>query len=112
MSLRRLRQGGTMGRRGIGRAIFAGCLAVAALGFCPAARAGDADIIVVGNHRIDAATIKAYFRAQPDGRLDAAALDAAVKALYASRLFDDVKISREGARTVVRVTENRLIRKL
>ena len=49
--------------------------------------------------------MRSYFRAAPDGRFDAAACDAALKALVATGLFDKVSIERVGERIVVRVTE-------
>jgi outer membrane protein insertion porin family len=62
-------------------------------------------ITVEGNRRIDAETVRSYFHATPDGRFDAAALDAALKALLATGLFDKVTIDRAGERPVVHLTE-------
>jgi outer membrane protein insertion porin family len=72
----------------------------------------DAAIVVVGNKHTDAAMIRAEFRSGADGRLDAAALDAALKRLYATNRFADVKIARDGDHIVVTVAENPLIDKL
>ncbi len=58
-----------------------------------------------GNRRIDAATVRSYFHAAPDGRFDDAARDAALKALLATGLFDKVTIERAGERLVVHLTE-------
>ena len=63
------------------------------------------DIAVEGNRRIDADTVRSYFHAAPDGRFDAAALDAALKALLATALFDQVTIDHAGERLVVHLTE-------
>ena len=62
-------------------------------------------IDVQGNRRIDAETVRSYFHAAPDGRYDAAARDAALKALLATGLFDKVTIDRAGERLVVHLTE-------
>src|SRR5258705_3447102 len=62
-------------------------------------------IAVQGNRRIDADTVRSYFRAAPDGRFDDAARDAALKALLATGLFDKVTIERAGERLVVHLTE-------
>jgi outer membrane protein insertion porin family len=62
-------------------------------------------IAVQGNRRIDADTVRSYFHAAPDGRFDAAARDAALKALLATGLFDNVVIDRAGERLVVHLTE-------
>jgi outer membrane protein insertion porin family len=67
------------------------------------ARAREA-IEVEGNRRIDAETVRSYFHA-PDGRYDAAARDAALKALLATGLFDNVTIERAGERLVVHLAE-------
>jgi outer membrane protein insertion porin family len=62
-------------------------------------------ITVQGNRRIDADTVRSYFHASSDGRFDAAALDAALKALLATGLFDHVTIDHAGERLVVHLTE-------
>jgi outer membrane protein insertion porin family len=62
-------------------------------------------IIVEGNRRVDAETVRSYFHATPDGHFDDATRDAALKALIATGLFDKVSIERTGERLVVRLTE-------
>jgi outer membrane protein insertion porin family len=91
---------------------IAGALLIAVLGSmaapAPAAETAapaDQTITVEGNRRIDADTVRSYFRAAPDGRFDAAALDAALKALLATGLFDHVAIDHAGERLVVHLTE-------
>ena len=73
------------------------------------ARDGDAKvragITVQGNRRVDAETVRSYFHAAPDGRFDAAALDAALKALLATGLFDKVTFERAGERIAVHLVE-------
>src|SRR5438874_11489652 len=69
-------------------------------------------ITVEGNRRIEAETIRSYFHGRPGGRLDAAALDAALKDLLASGLFQDVRISHAGDRVVVTVVENPVINRV
>jgi outer membrane protein insertion porin family len=86
-------------------AVLAGLLLIAACGVASAA-GPDSAITVVGNRRIGADMIRSYFHAGRDGRLDAVELDAAVKALYASGLFQDVNIARDGDRVLVKVLEN------
>ena len=66
----------------------------------------DAAITVIGNRHTGADMIRSFFHAGRDGQYDAAARDAALKALYASGLFADVKISHEGNRILVVVAEN------
>jgi outer membrane protein insertion porin family len=62
-------------------------------------------IAVQGNRRVDADTVRSYFHAAPDGRFDAAALDAALKALLATGLFDKVTIDRAGEHVIVHLSE-------
>src|ERR1700731_1063375 len=91
------------------RSVTAGALLVAALGLVSAPAAAEApsrDMITVqGNRRIDADMVRSYFHPAPDGRFDDAARDAALKALLATGLFDNVTIERGGERLVVHVSE-------
>jgi outer membrane protein insertion porin family len=68
-----------------------------------------ASLAVEGNRRIEAATVRSYFQAAADGTLDAGALDAGLKALLATGLFEKAEIDRTGARIVVRVVEAPLL---
>jgi outer membrane protein insertion porin family len=95
-----------------GGSIAAGALLVAALGLFSAqafatesAAQARETIVVQGNRRVDTETVRSYFPAAPDGRFDEAARDAALKALLASGLFDNVTIERTGERLVVHLTE-------
>jgi outer membrane protein insertion porin family len=85
--------------------ILAGSLAIAA---CASAAADPADSIITvnGNRHVGADIIRSYFHAGPDGHYEAAALDTALKNLYATGLFKDVKVAHEGDRVLVRVIEN------
>jgi outer membrane protein insertion porin family len=62
-------------------------------------------IVVEGNRRVEAETVRSYFHAAPDGLFDDAARDAALKDLLATGLFDKVSIEHGGERLVVHVTE-------
>jgi outer membrane protein insertion porin family len=66
-------------------------------------------ITVEGNRRIDADTVLTYFKPGPDGQYDAAARDAALKALIATGLFDDVRIEHAGDRLIVHLTEAKVL---
>ncbi len=81
---------------------------------CPQAQAAGADsaIMVSGNRHTDAEMIRSFFHPAADGTFDAAALDAALKGLYGTGLFQDVKIARDGDRVVVSVVENPTIDRL
>jgi len=69
-------------------------------------------IVVEGNRRVEAETIQSYFKPGPDGRIGPAQIDAALKALYATGLFQDVQINPAGGRIVVRVVENAVINRV
>src|SRR5437660_8758560 len=69
-------------------------------------------IVVEGNRRVEADTIRSYFRTGPSERLDAAKIDQGLKALYATGLFQDVRINQVGGRLVVTVIENAVINRV
>ncbi len=95
-------------------ALFALMFAVwtLAAGGAAGARAVDEAITVAGNQHADSAMIRSYFRLAPGRRLDDAALNAALKRLYATGLFADVKITRDGSRLLVTVVENPTIQQI
>ena len=68
-----------------------------------------ASIAVEGNRRVEADTIRGYFKPQSGEPLDAAAVDAGIKALYASGLFKDVTVARSADRLTVTVVEAPII---
>jgi outer membrane protein insertion porin family len=91
------------------RGVAAHALLVAVLGLFSAQAVAAATIEVQGNRRIDTETVRSYFHAAPDGRVDEAARDAALKALVGTGLFDNVTIERAGERLVVHVHEAQLL---
>ncbi len=66
-------------------------------------------IVVEGNRRVEAETIRSYFKPSPGGRLDSGAIDDGLKALYETGLFQDVKINQAGGHLIVTVIENQVI---
>ena len=87
-------------------------LAGAAVAAPPAAGVTSSAIVVQGNRRVEADTIRSYFRVAPGERLDAAQIDNALKALYATGLFQDVHISQAGGKVIVTVVEAPVINRL
>jgi outer membrane protein insertion porin family len=85
-------------------------ITVAAGGYAVAQTA--ASIVVEGNRRVEADTIRSYFRTGPGQRLDAAKIDEALKALYATGLFQDVRVNQSGGQLVVSVIENAVINRV
>src|SRR5580700_4262539 len=87
----------------------------AALAAMPLAGSGVAtaqsasSIIVKGNRGIEADTIRSYFGRDPGEQLDAVKIDKALKALYATGRFEDVRIARDGGQLTVTVVENRIL---
>jgi len=69
-------------------------------------------ISVEGNRRVEADTIRSYFRPGPGGRMGPVEIDSALKALYATGLFQDVQIRQPGGRIVVTVVENQVINRI
>jgi outer membrane protein insertion porin family len=65
-------------------------------------------VVVRGNRRIEAGTIRSYVV----GSGASANVDESLRALYATGLFADVKITREGGALVVSVVENPIINKV
>ena len=87
--------------------VSAGVVTVAFSGVATAQ--GVNSIVVEGNRRVEAATIRSYFKAGPGGQLGPGEIDEGIKALYATGLFADVRINRTGGRIVIAVTENPVI---
>jgi len=84
-------------------------VATVSLATSQAVAQGASSIGVEGNRRIEADTIRSYFKPGPDGRLDSARIDDGLKALIETGLFQDVRIDRAGGRLVVVVVENPVI---
>jgi outer membrane protein insertion porin family len=89
------------------------CVAAGAVATAVSAAAQSAGSIVVeGNRRVEAETIRSYFRTNPGEAFDNYKIDQALKALYATGLFQDVRISHSGPRLIVSVVENPVINRV
>jgi outer membrane protein insertion porin family len=71
-----------------------------------------ADIRILGIQRIEPETVRSYLLLQPGDAWDAERVDQSLKALFATGLFADVKLTREGNVLVVRVVENPIINRI
>jgi outer membrane protein insertion porin family len=91
-------------RLATGGIIAVGLFAGGSSAFAPAR--AEPLIRVEGNQRIEASSIRSYFHPRDGEHLEAADLDAALKAMYATRLFADVRFTRSGDQLVVTVAEN------
>ena len=92
-------------RRNLNRLFLAALVFASLIGAMSGASA--AGVAVSGNHRVDTETIESYFTGS-----DETAVNNGVKALYATGLFSNVRVSREGGRVVIVVTENNLINRV
>jgi outer membrane protein insertion porin family len=88
------------------RLVFA-ALVGSVVSFSAISPASAQQIVVQGSQRVDAETIRSYFGGTDEGRINQA-----VKDLYATGLFADVKVRREGGRIVVAVVENSVINRV
>jgi outer membrane protein insertion porin family len=69
-------------------------------------------IKVEGNARIEDGTIRSYLLVQPGDRFDPDRLDRSLKTLYATGLFQDVRLERSGNDLVVHVVENPIVNRV
>ncbi|WP_458096557.1 outer membrane protein assembly factor BamA [Roseomonas sp. WA12] len=66
-------------------------------------------IDVQGNQRIEADTIRSYMLLQPGDAFEEDRLDRSLRTLFATGLFRDVRVARQGERIVVQVEENPIV---
>ena len=90
--------------------VGAGSVTVAFSGAAVAQTASS--IVVEGSRRVEADTIRSYFKPGPGGRIGPEQEDEALKALIATGLFSDVRINHAGGRIVVTVVENPVINRV
>src|SRR5258708_5916674 len=98
-----------MGPAGM-RMLCAAALSVLAL--CRPSAASEPTIVMEGNRRIDAQAIREHFHASSEALVTPAGIDAALKELYETGLFEDVKIVRSGTRLIVTVVEAPVIERV
>jgi outer membrane protein insertion porin family len=70
------------------------------------------DIRVVGSKRIEPDTVKSYLTFTAGQRYDSYKADESLRALFATGLFQDVRINNEGSVVVISVVENPLINRV
>ncbi len=69
-------------------------------------------IKVEGNQRIEEGTIRSYMLVQPGDAFDPDRIDRSLKTLYATGLFQDVTLRRDGDALVVKVQENPIVSRI
>lgn len=79
----------------------------------PPAATGTIDTIrIEGNQRIEPGTVLSYMTVQQGDPFDAARIDRSLKTLYATGLFADVHLDRQGSTLIVRVVENPIVNQI
>src|ERR1700688_4939961 len=86
-------------------------LLLASTSFAQAPAAGDVvrEIRIEGTQRIEPESVRSYLTIHLNDPFDPEKMDESLKALYATGLFADVLLHREGGTLVVRVTENPVV---
>ena len=69
-------------------------------------------IRITGNQRIEDGTIRSYMLVSPGDAFDPDRIDRSLKTLYATGLFRDVSIARDGSALVVKVAENPIVNRI
>ncbi len=70
------------------------------------------EIRIEGAQRVDATTVRSYMRVNPGEPFDPVKIDSSLKSLFATGLFADVTLRREGNALIVVVTENPIINQI
>ncbi len=67
------------------------------------------DIRVTGNRRVEPETVRSYLKFTIGDAYDPGKIDQSIKSLFATGLFSDVRIERDGAGILITVVENPVI---
>ncbi len=70
------------------------------------------EIQVTGNRRVEPETVRSYLKFSVGDGYDATKVDQSLQALFATGLFSDVKINRQGSVAIVAVVENPIINQI
>jgi outer membrane protein insertion porin family len=71
-----------------------------------------AEIRIEGMQRVEPETVRSYMQVQPGDPFDSDRVDQSLKSLFATGLFADVTLRREGNALIVRVVENPIINRI
>ena len=69
-------------------------------------------VVIEGNQRIEAETVRSYLPMIEGTPFDGGRIDNALKTLFATGLFADVTMSRQGGNLIIKVVENPIINRL
>ena len=70
------------------------------------------DIRVTGNRRVEPETVRSYLEFTVGDRYDPSRVNASLRSLFATGLFADVQIDRQGGAVIITVVENPIINKV
>mgnify|MGYP003667571837 CR=1 FL=1 len=70
------------------------------------------EIQVEGSQRVDPETVRTYMGVNPGDNFDPVALDGSLKSIFATGLFADVTLRRDGDALIVTITENPVINRI
>jgi outer membrane protein insertion porin family len=70
------------------------------------------EIRIEGTQRVEPETVRSYLQVQPGQPFDADKIDKSLKSLFATGLFADVRLKREGDALIVHVIENPVINRI
>jgi outer membrane protein insertion porin family len=71
-----------------------------------------AEIRIEGTQRVEPETVRSYMQVQPGDPFDSDRVDQSLKSVFATGLFADVTLRREGNALIVRVVENPIINRI
>ena len=94
---------------------IAWCVGISSLAPWPAAaQSGDfvSKIVVEGAQRIEPGTVRSYLLIREGDRFDAKRIDRSLKSLFATGLFADVTMRREGDALIITLVENPVINRI
>ncbi|MBL8704657.1 MAG: outer membrane protein assembly factor BamA, partial [Rhodospirillales bacterium] len=97
----------------LGRVVGAGMALVVLLWPALGQAQGTIEAIKIeGSQRIEPETVRSYLSVKPGDPYDAEKVNASLKSLFATGLFADVTLRREGQTLVVRVVENPIVNRV
>ena len=71
-----------------------------------------AEVRIEGTQRVEPETVRSYMQVQPGDPFDTNRIDKSLKSLFATGLFADVTLRRDGDALIVTVVENPIINRI
>ncbi|MGH6969332.1 MAG: POTRA domain-containing protein, partial [Stellaceae bacterium] len=70
------------------------------------------EVRIEGTQRVEPETVRSYMQIGPGDKFDSQRLDQSLKSLFATGLFSDVTLRREGDTLIVHIVENPVINRV